>query len=133
MRIADPVTEGASGIVTQPCQDRREILKCAFASYQGIEKGSRSRSSASAIRRCESHRGVRSGGTRPTWLLRSVRRREWKCSPRERVTGRLPDQLASTMVASKPAMASALARPPGLTAGVDDEIGIGVPRRLGQH
>ena len=61
-----------------------------------------SSSSASRILRAWVQRGARSGGMRPTWLLLSVRRREWKASPSGSGTERLPYQLTSTTVPRRP-------------------------------
>src|SRR5207245_7003919 len=76
--------------------------------------GSRSSERASVRRRRCDQRGDRPAGTEPTCDERRVRRREWKAPPSASGTVRVPYQLISSTVASKPAIASAVARPSGV-------------------
>jgi hypothetical protein len=108
-RMSDAAATSAAG---QPRQHLRQLVERALVRDQPVQQGlaqqlQRQRQApAVAPARCAAR-----GRRWPTCELLSTSRREWKASPSGTLTARLPYQLSSSTVASKPASRSAVASP----------------------
>src|SRR5262249_22671097 len=112
--VANAVTDCITRSDRELIHHGRQRVEGALAGNQRVERRvaeERQRERHSPPRVAPRARGEAATG--PTWDDFSVSGCEWKAPPRASGTMRSPYQLASTIVASKPAMRTAISRPAG--------------------